>query len=188
MGELFKSTFGIQMAHVPYRGTLPALNDVVAGHIQLHVRRLAPALPLIQAGKVRALGVTTERRVASAPEHAAARRGRRARLRLGRLAVGGGTGRRPKDISAKLNSAMNEAIAEADVQSSSSVAGLHPDRQGLARGARPLRRVGDSALRQGLSRRAWRDRSEAADARRLPQSWRQAEFAAPLSARNIISF
>ncbi|HZN30341.1 MAG TPA: tripartite tricarboxylate transporter substrate binding protein, partial [Xanthobacteraceae bacterium] len=68
LGELFNTQFGIKMAHVPYRGTLPALNDVVAGHIQVLFADLAPAYSLIQAGKVRALGVTTAQRVASAPE------------------------------------------------------------------------------------------------------------------------
>src|SRR5262249_41165445 len=42
---------------LPYKGTLPALNDVIAGHIQLMFSDLAPAYPLIQAGKLRALGV-----------------------------------------------------------------------------------------------------------------------------------
>src|SRR5262249_11649607 len=64
MGELFKTTLGIPMTHVPYKGTLPALNDVIAGHIQLMFSDLAPAYPLIQSGKVRALGVTTARRAA----------------------------------------------------------------------------------------------------------------------------
>lgn len=68
MGELFKTEMGIPMTHVPYKGTLPALNDVIAGHIQLMFSDLAPAYPLIQAGKVRALGVTTAQRVAAAPE------------------------------------------------------------------------------------------------------------------------
>src|SRR5713101_935918 len=68
MGELFKTTMGVPMTHVPYKGTLPALNDVIAGHIELMFSDLAPAYPLIQAGKVRALGVTTAQRAASAPE------------------------------------------------------------------------------------------------------------------------
>jgi tripartite-type tricarboxylate transporter receptor subunit TctC len=53
---------------VPYRGTLPALNDVVAGHIQLMFSDMAPVYPLIQSRKVRALGLTTMQRAASAPE------------------------------------------------------------------------------------------------------------------------
>jgi tripartite-type tricarboxylate transporter receptor subunit TctC len=66
--ELLKSLAGIQMTHVPYKGTLPALNDVVAGHIQLLFSDVPPALPLIRAAKVRALGVTTAKRIAVAPD------------------------------------------------------------------------------------------------------------------------
>ena len=84
MGELFKSTMGIPMTHVPYKGTLPALNDVVAGHIELMFSDLAPAIPLIEGGKVRALGVTTARRAASAPGHSTTRRDRRRPASIGR--------------------------------------------------------------------------------------------------------
>ncbi len=115
MGELFKTTMGIPMTHVPYRGTLPSLNDVIAGHIQLMFADLAPAYPLIQAGKLRALGITTAQRVASAPEL-------RPLAEIGvpgfdwaawqGVAVPGGT---PKDIVAKLNGALNSAVAEPEV-------------------------------------------------------------------------
>ena len=84
---------GIDMTHVPYRGTLPALNDVIAGHIQLMFSDLAPAYPLIQAGKLRALGITTAQRAVVGAGIAAARRSRRAGLRLGGLAIGRGAGR-----------------------------------------------------------------------------------------------
>ena len=58
-GEMFKSLAGVKMTHVPYKGTVPALNDVIAGHIQVLFSDAPPALPQIQGGKVRALGVTT---------------------------------------------------------------------------------------------------------------------------------
>ena len=67
-GELFKSLAGVQMTHVPYKGTVPALNDVVAGHIPLLFSDAPPALQLIKTGKVRALGVTTAKRIAVAPD------------------------------------------------------------------------------------------------------------------------
>ena len=66
-GEMFKSLTGVQMTHVPYRGTVPALNDVIAGHIPLLFSDPPPALPQIAAGKVRAIGVTTAKRIASLP-------------------------------------------------------------------------------------------------------------------------
>ena len=67
-GELFKSLAGVQMTHVPYKGTAPALNDLIAGHIQVLFADAPPALPQIQAGKVRALGVTTGKRIPAAPD------------------------------------------------------------------------------------------------------------------------
>jgi tripartite-type tricarboxylate transporter receptor subunit TctC len=66
-GELFKSLTGIQMTHVPYKGTVPALNDLIAGHIQVLFADAPPVLPQIEGGKVRALGVTTAKRIPVAP-------------------------------------------------------------------------------------------------------------------------
>jgi tripartite-type tricarboxylate transporter receptor subunit TctC len=66
-GELFKSLTGTQMTHVPYRGTAPSLNGLIAGDIQVLFADAPPALPQIEAGKVRALGVTTAKRLAAAP-------------------------------------------------------------------------------------------------------------------------
>ncbi len=61
--ELFKSIFGLELVHVPYKGSAPALNDVVGGHIQMMFCDVPPAMALIEAGKLRALGVTTKERV-----------------------------------------------------------------------------------------------------------------------------
>ncbi|MFL5092234.1 MAG: Bug family tripartite tricarboxylate transporter substrate binding protein [Xanthobacteraceae bacterium] len=66
--ELLKSMTGIQMTHVPYKGSLPALNDVIAGHIQLMFCDIPPAAGMIQAGKVRAIGVSTKARLAAFPQ------------------------------------------------------------------------------------------------------------------------
>ena len=62
-GEIFKGMFGLDMVHVPYKGAAPALNDMVGGHIDMMFSDVSPALPLIQSGRVRALGVTTAQRV-----------------------------------------------------------------------------------------------------------------------------
>jgi tripartite-type tricarboxylate transporter receptor subunit TctC len=66
--ELLKSMTGIQMTHVPYKGSLPALNDVVAGHIQLMFCDIPPAAGMVQAGKVRAIGVSTTARLTAFPQ------------------------------------------------------------------------------------------------------------------------
>ena len=66
--EMFKSTFGLDLIQVPYKGTLPAITDLAGGHIQMMFSDVPPALPLIQAGKLRPLGVTTAQRVPAAPD------------------------------------------------------------------------------------------------------------------------
>jgi tripartite-type tricarboxylate transporter receptor subunit TctC len=66
--ELFKSTFGLNLIHVPYKGEVPALTDLAGGHVQMMFCGVPPALPLIRAGKLRALGVTTAQRVPAAPD------------------------------------------------------------------------------------------------------------------------
>src|SRR5450755_1090199 len=66
--EMLKAAVGIDIRHVPYRGSVPAMLDVIAGHIPFMVVDLQPALQQIREGKVRCLGVTTPKRVAAAPE------------------------------------------------------------------------------------------------------------------------
>ena len=56
------------MTHVPYKGTLPALNDVIAGHIQLMFSDIPPLIGIVAAGKVRPIGVSTKARVAAFPD------------------------------------------------------------------------------------------------------------------------
>ncbi|HWF95237.1 MAG TPA: tripartite tricarboxylate transporter substrate binding protein [Xanthobacteraceae bacterium] len=65
--EMFLKMIGGEAQHVPYRGSQPALTDVVAGRIQMMMVDLAVAIPMIQAGKVRAYGVTSSTRVAAVP-------------------------------------------------------------------------------------------------------------------------
>jgi tripartite-type tricarboxylate transporter receptor subunit TctC len=66
-GELFKSLAGISMEHVPYKGSGPAIQDVMAGHVPLMFDTTVVAAPHIQSGKVRALAVTSTKRVGSLP-------------------------------------------------------------------------------------------------------------------------
>jgi tripartite-type tricarboxylate transporter receptor subunit TctC len=66
--EMLKTAAAIDIRHVPYRGSVPAMLDVIAGHIPFMVVDLQPALQQIREGKVRVLGVTTPKRVAAAPE------------------------------------------------------------------------------------------------------------------------
>ena len=67
-GELFKRMAGVEMTHVPYRGAGQALPDVVAGNTQLMFDSMASSAGLVREGRLRALAVTTEARVAAFPE------------------------------------------------------------------------------------------------------------------------
>lgn len=115
-GELLKSMTGIEMTHVPYKGSAPALTDVIAGHVPLLFSDTVPSLPQIREGKVRALGVSTAVRLPSAPEippiAEAGVPGFDA-AGWGVFSVPAGT---PKDVTAKLQSALDGVMALPDVQ------------------------------------------------------------------------
>ncbi len=66
--ELFQQATGTFMVHVPYKGTGPLLNDLVAGHVLLGFDQITPILPFIQSGKLRALGVASIERNSAAPD------------------------------------------------------------------------------------------------------------------------
>jgi tripartite-type tricarboxylate transporter receptor subunit TctC len=67
-GELFKAEAKIDLVHVPYKGAAPALQDVIAGHVQMMFATASSVVSHIRDGKVRALGVTTLQRTAVMPE------------------------------------------------------------------------------------------------------------------------
>jgi tripartite-type tricarboxylate transporter receptor subunit TctC len=67
-GELFKSMAGVDMTHVPYRGSTPAVTDMIAGQVQVMFDVTPTALPQIKGGKLRPLGVTTLERLSSLPD------------------------------------------------------------------------------------------------------------------------
>jgi tripartite-type tricarboxylate transporter receptor subunit TctC len=67
-GELFKAEAKVNIVHVPYKGAAPALQDVMAGHVQMMFATAASVIGLIKSGKVRALAVTTPNRTALLPD------------------------------------------------------------------------------------------------------------------------
>ena len=67
-GELFKMMAGINMTHVPYRGSAPALTDLLGGHVQVMFDNMTSSLEYIRAGKLRPLAVTTATRSEALPD------------------------------------------------------------------------------------------------------------------------
>lgn len=109
-GELFKSTAGLNMVHVAYKGGGQALNDLLAGQVDLMFNVLPSALPQIRAGNVKALAVTGAQRAESLPELPtmieAGVPGYTAVTWNGILAPAG----TPKDVVAKLNEAIVQVL------------------------------------------------------------------------------
>lgn len=68
IGELFKREAGVDILHVPYKGTTQALQDLVGGQVQIAFGALPTLMPMIKAGKVRALAVSTARRADALPD------------------------------------------------------------------------------------------------------------------------
>jgi tripartite-type tricarboxylate transporter receptor subunit TctC len=114
--ELFNKLTGAQLQHVPYKGTGPALNDIVAGHVDLIFMQFEAALKLHEGGRARILAVTTEKRIASLPEIPTM-------IELGLKDFISDTWnamaappKTPAPIIARLNAAVNETLKMPEVQ------------------------------------------------------------------------
>jgi tripartite-type tricarboxylate transporter receptor subunit TctC len=124
--ELMMSRLGIQMTHVPYKGLAPALSDVVAGHVDVMFGDFATALPLVRAGKLRALGVSTEQRVATAPEIAPLAEAGLPGFDASSWQMVIAPGAVPKEILIRLNGEIRAIMSEPAMQADFAGRGLIP--------------------------------------------------------------
>lgn len=123
-GELFKARTGVQMTHVPYKGSAQSVTDLIGGQIQVIFEPLVSALPQVQAGKVRAIAVTGQRRAASLPDVPTSTEagfpGVEVSAWYGLLAPAG----TPDPIVSKLNQALNLALSDAATKTSLQTQGV----------------------------------------------------------------
>jgi tripartite-type tricarboxylate transporter receptor subunit TctC len=114
-GELFMEMTGAKMTHVPYRGSNPALTDIMGGQVQVLFDNMPSSIELIKGGKIRALGVTTEKRASYFPDLPTVAEtvpGYEASAWFG-MGVKAGT---PPDIIAYLNKQIEEALADPKIK------------------------------------------------------------------------
>ncbi len=114
-GEMLKMMTGVDLVHVPYRGAVPALTDLLAGHVQILFTGIAGSIDYLRTGKLRALAVSTTTRSKALPDIPAVNE-----FVPGYEAIslfGIGTPRNtPADIVDTLNKAINTALADAKIE------------------------------------------------------------------------
>ncbi|MGY8666031.1 tripartite tricarboxylate transporter substrate-binding protein [Bradyrhizobium sp. UFLA05-109] len=125
-GELFNSREGLELLHVPYRGAAPAMNDVLAGQVQLVIADVFVAATQIKAGTIKAIGVTTIERTPLLPDvptlDEQGLKGFDSSVFFGVFAPKG----TPPDVVAKLNEAFMSALSDASVKSALESQGMIP--------------------------------------------------------------
>ena len=123
--EMFKAMSGTDIRHVPYKGSVPALTDLIGGHVDLMFDNVPSALPQVKAGKLKALAVTSANRspqLPDLPSIAESVAGFDSATWVALYAPAG----TPPEIIARLNSAANQALKSADVLGRFESAGLDP--------------------------------------------------------------
>ncbi len=123
--ELFKMQTGTDILHVPYRGSGPAVADLLGGQVDSMFDNLPSSLPHVQAGKLRAIGVTSPQRLPSAPDTPTLAESGLAGFDVeswfGLMAPAG----TPKPVIERLNQAMNKALASPALQASYQQSGFY---------------------------------------------------------------
>lgn len=124
--EFFLDTAKIRMLHVPYKGTGPALNDTIAGNVQVIFGSVATALQHVKSGRLRALAVTTPKRIGAAPDvPTVAESGFPAYEVTNWHGLVGPKGM-PRDIVERLNREVNEALKASEFEKLLAADGLEP--------------------------------------------------------------
>jgi len=124
-GELLQRATGTSMVHVPYKGSAPAMSDLMAGHVEFSVDTLTAAIPQLKAGKVKAIGVTTARRSPLLPEVPSFQEQGYALDADTWLAFVAPRGL-PPAVQARLEKTLAEIVAQPEIREKMAAAGMEP--------------------------------------------------------------
>ncbi|SRR5579871_5437071 len=114
---MFEQAAGVRLLHVPYRGTAPAINDLMGGHVDAFFNELATSTEMHKAGKVRILAVTTSMRVPELPEVPTMQEAGLTGFTSDTWNAVSAPPKTPAQIVARLNAAINDVLNTPDVQS-----------------------------------------------------------------------
>jgi tripartite-type tricarboxylate transporter receptor subunit TctC len=126
VGELVQRTAGFQMTHVPYRGSAPLANDLLAGNVNVAVDFLPPYIPHVQAGTIRALAVTAEKRASQVPDVPTISEAGMNGLNVSAWYGLAGPKGMPRDVVQKLATIVNAYVTSAEVASKMEQIGVRP--------------------------------------------------------------
>jgi len=131
-GEVVQEASGFRMQHVPYKGSSPAIADLMGGHVDLAGTSVASALPLLQGGKVRALAVTSGKRSAALPDVPALSELGYPRFNMVEWYGVFAPAAIPAAIADKLNAEINKVLQRADVKAAILAQGQEPKSESRA--------------------------------------------------------
>jgi tripartite-type tricarboxylate transporter receptor subunit TctC len=121
--EIFKSLSGVKMIHVPYKGATPAITDTVAGHVEIYFGAMVSTIPHVKSGRLRAIGVTSLKRVAAAGDTPTLDEQGLKGFETGSWFGLSAPAATPNDIVMKLHAAATRAIQAPDIRDRMSAEG-----------------------------------------------------------------
>jgi tripartite-type tricarboxylate transporter receptor subunit TctC len=123
-GELFKSQAGVDLVHVPYKGNAPALNDVLGGHVQIMFDTITTSLGHVKSGNLKGLATTGPKRSPLAPDLPTMIEAGLPTFEISAWYMLFAPKKTPKEIVAKLNAALNAAMADPELAKRMSAQGV----------------------------------------------------------------
>ena len=124
--ELFKQTAGVDMVHVPYKGTAPAMQDLIGGQIQILVDTPSSLMPQVRGGKIKALGMFSKNRLPSATEVPTIAEAGGPALESSTWVLFLAPVTTPREIVQKLNAEVAKAVRSADIKAKFEALGIEP--------------------------------------------------------------
>ena len=124
--ELFNTLAGTHIVHVPYKGSAPGITDLISGQLQLMMNTMGPLLPHVKTGRLKALGVTSAKRILALPATPTVAESGLPGFEYVNWYAVLAPARTPKDIIAKLNAKLVDILASPDVAPSFTAQGFEP--------------------------------------------------------------